>query len=291
MPEGPEIRRAADQLGRALCGRPALAVEFHVPALRRHGSDLTGQRIESVTPRSKALLIRFAGGATLYSHNQLYGRWYVRRTGAKPPTGRALRVLIRTASHTAMLYSATDIELLDDAGVANHPYLVKLGVELLDPATSRIVVRTQAQAAAFQRRSLASLLLDQGFYAGLGNYLRSEILYVARLRHADRLGTLDDAARVRLADTALDLTRQAYRTRGVTNDLQRVVALKQQGIGFVGYRHHVFGRDGAACWECGATVVRVDIAGRAIFFCPVCQGGDAGDAPVSAARTQPPRRY
>ena len=50
MPEGPEIRRAADQLDRALRGQQALAVEFHTGPLRRHGPRLTGQRIESVTP-------------------------------------------------------------------------------------------------------------------------------------------------------------------------------------------------------------------------------------------------
>ena len=290
MPEGPEIRRAADQHDRALRGQQALAVEFHTGPLRRHGPRLTGQRIESVTPRSKAMLIRFAGGATLYSHNQLYGRWCVLRAGAARPAGLALRVLIRTRTHTALLYSATDIELLDDAGVAAHPYLARLGVELLDPATTREAVRAQAHAAAFQRRSLASLLLDQGFYAGLGNYLRSEILYVARLRHDARLGSLDDSARVRLADAALDLTRQAYRTRGVTNELERVARLKREGLSFARYRHHVFDRAGHACWECGTLIVRTDVSGRGVYFCPACQGGSASPR-LAGQRARTARRY
>jgi len=290
MPEGPEIRRAADELDRALRGQRALAVEFHTPALRRHGPRLTGQRIESVTPRSKAMLIRFAGGATLYSHNQLYGRWCVLRAGHTPPVGLALRVLIRTRAHTALLFSATDIALLDDAGVAAHPYLNRLGVDLLDPGTTRALVRVQAQAGAFQRRSLASLLLDQGFYAGLGNYLRSEILYVARLRAGDRLGALDERTRERLADTALDLTRQAYRTRGVTNDLARVTRLKRAGVAFADYRHHVFDRAGSPCWDCGTLIVRTDVGGRGIYSCPSCQP-EASAVRAAARRAHRPRRY
>ena len=285
MPEGPEIRRAADELGRALVGRIAERVEFQLPRLAAHGPRFTGQRIVAVTPRAKAMLIRFSGGQTVYSHNQLYGRWQVTRSGRTPATGRALRLTIENDRHAARLYSATDIDVLDDAGLAVHPYLAKLGADLLDPQTTVPVARGIAATARFQRRSLAALLLDQGFYAGPGNYLRSEILYVARLRHERRLGSLTDAERERLADTALALTRQAYRSRGVTNDLERAAQLKASGLPFAAYRHHVFARDGKPCWRCGDEVVRTDVAGRGIYYGPTCQPG-----PRRVARARGTRR-
>ena len=271
MPEGPETRRAADQLARALTGQEAISVELHVPRLAHLGAGLSGQRILRVDARSKAMLIRFCDGRTLYSHNQLYGRWSVVRAGRDVTTRRALRVAIRTRTHAALLYSATEIELLDDAGVASHPYLSRLGVELLDPATvagDLVAVAGQARQAG---RTLAALLLDQGFYAGLGNYLRSEILYVARLRHDMKLRDLDADQRRLLAHTALALTRQAYRTRGVTNDAARVRELKARGLGFAAYRHRVFDREGLPCWECASMVARIDVAGRGIYYCPGCQ--------------------
>jgi endonuclease VIII len=285
VPEGPEIRRAADELGRALVGRVAGRVEFHLPRLESHGPRLSGQRIEAVTPRAKALLIRFSGGETLYSHNQLYGRWQVSKVERTPTTGRALRVLIANDRHVARLYSATDIELLDSRGIVAHPYLAGLGVDLLDPLTTAGAVRAVTSDARFQRRSLASLLLDQGFCAGLGNYLRSEILFVAGLRHEQRLGDLEPAAQQRLADVALALTRQAYRSRGVTNDLERAAALKAERLPFSAYRHHVFARDGEACWTCADTVRRTDVAGRGIYYCPTCQPG-----PSTATRGRGRRR-
>ena len=292
MPEGPEIRRAADELGRALVGRVAERVEFLLPRLAAHGARLTGQRIVAVTPRAKAMLIRFSGGQTLYSHNQLYGRWQVTRAGREPATARALRVAIANDRHVARLYSATDIDVLEDDGLAVHPYLAKLGVDLLDPLTTVETVRAAAAEPRFQRRSLAGLLLDQGFYAGLGNYLRSEILYVTGLRHEERLGSLTMAVRQRLADTALALTRQAYRTRGVTNDLERAAGLKARGVPFAAYRHHVFARDGEPCWACGETVLRTDVAGRGIYYCPTCQPGTAyGRASKKRARATRRREY
>jgi len=271
MPEGPEIRRAADRLGRVLTGQTPENVELLLPGLARHAAKIRGQRIVGVQPRSKALLIHFDGGHSLYSHNQLYGRWYVVRTGKIPRTGRSLRLAIHTRDHSALLYSASDIAVLSAAQLERHPYLSKLGPDLLDPETTLADLRAHVEDERFRRRSLASLLLDQAFLAGLGNYLRSEILYVAALPHDVTLGAIGAEARQRLADTAFALTRQAYRHRGVTNDLERAARLKAEGLRYGQYRHHVFAREGLGCWTCDTPIERVDLSGRAIFFCPLCQ--------------------
>jgi formamidopyrimidine-DNA glycosylase len=65
MPEGPEIRRAADKLKRVLAGQPALSVRFaadRFPALQASGKRLSGRLIESVEPQP---LIRLAGKLVL----------------------------------------------------------------------------------------------------------------------------------------------------------------------------------------------------------------------------------
>jgi endonuclease-8 len=272
MPEGPEIRRAADQVSRAVAGRRAEAVRFGLPALKRHERTLTGRRVEAVESRGKALLVHFEGGRSLYTHNQLYGRWVMVKPGRPPKTGRDLRLAIETRERWALLYSASDIELWRRDELDNHPYLARLGVELLDPGVKTADVLAQVRDPRFARRSLGALLLDQGFLAGLGNYLRSEVLYVAGLRADQKLADLDPAASQRLADAALRLTRQSYRTKGVTNDLERAAALKQEGLPFGRYRHHVFDREGEPCWTCGTTIVRTVAAGRSVFECPRCQG-------------------
>jgi endonuclease-8 len=271
MPEGPEILRAADRVAAAIVGRTALEVEFGLPRLRRHGAALSGQRVESVEARGKSLLLHFAGGTSVYTHNQLYGRWYTVKPGRPPRTSRALRLAIRTRDAWALLYSASDIEVLPRERIAEHPYIVRLGIELLAPGTTLPDVRTHLDEGRFQRRSLAALLLDQGFLAGVGNYLRSEILFRARLQPDTRLGELDPAQRDALARAALELTRQSYRTRGITNDLERARALRRAGLSFGRYRHHVFDREGECCWTCGNVVERRAVSGRAVFFCPGCQ--------------------
>jgi endonuclease-8 len=74
MPEGPEIRRAADQVSRAIAGRRAEAVRFGLPALRRHQRTLTGRRIEAVESRGKALAEALGvSERTLYRKLRAYG--------------------------------------------------------------------------------------------------------------------------------------------------------------------------------------------------------------------------
>ena len=87
MPEGPEIRRAADRIAKAIDGQRIAEVRFGLPRLQRFEDELTGVRVAGVETRGKALLIVFDQGLTLYSHNQLYGVWYLRRRGELPNTG------------------------------------------------------------------------------------------------------------------------------------------------------------------------------------------------------------
>ncbi|HEY3590099.1 MAG TPA: DNA-formamidopyrimidine glycosylase family protein, partial [Buttiauxella sp.] len=71
MPEGPEIRRAADKLEAAVLDKPLTDVWFAFPELKPFESTLIGQKVERVETRGKALLTHFSNGKTLYSHNQL----------------------------------------------------------------------------------------------------------------------------------------------------------------------------------------------------------------------------
>jgi endonuclease-8 len=262
MPEGPEIRLAAERVARVLEGRKIERAWFAFDRLKPWGRRLRGRSVHEVQPRGKALLVRFEGEVNLYSHNQLYGRWYVRKAGETPRTGRQLRVELRTAESSAMLYSASEIEVLRDTELASHPYLGRLGPDVLDPAVKPSDVLRRMEQQTFRRRGLGGLLLDQGFLGGVGNYLRSEILFVAGIDPSRRPADLEPSEKNAFARAALSVSRRAYRTRGITNDPAIVRRLREAGLPRRAYRHFVFGRDGAACHRCSAEVRKLRIAGR-----------------------------
>jgi len=274
MPEGPEIRREADAIHAALAGRPLSRVEYRVPGLAAKGRTLRGATVVRAYARGKAMLIEFDNGLTHYSHNQLYGRWQVMPATRDPERGRRIvRVILGNDDMLAVLYSATQIELLPTREVARHRFIAKLGPDVLDEATTVRQVAAQLAGARRARSTLGALLLDQTFLAGLGNYLRSDILFAARLTHDRRAGSLTAPERRRLARAILDVARRSYATQGITNTPSHVRKLTAEGVKRGALRFRAYGRAGRPCWDCGTRIRRVEANGRALFFCARCQPG------------------
>ncbi len=271
MPEGPEIRKAADEVEKAVKGRDILEVHFGLERLQGYEELLQGAVVTGVDTKGKAMLTRFSNGYTVYSHNQLYGKWIIRNVYNYPKTNRQLRFAIHNEKKSALLYSASDIEVLPDEEVALHPFIARAGPDILsEPVTPDMLVE-RLESKKFFRRKWSSLLLDQGFVAGIGNYLRSEILFTSGIspliRPADTL-----PERLQLAaEKTIELIEQSYRHKGITNDLGLAEKLKAEGKTRRQYRHWVFAREGQSCRLCGTPITKIQAASRRLYFCEECQ--------------------
>ena len=271
MPEGPEIRRAADRVARAIEGKVADQVFFAFEHLKPFESRLRGRRVVEVTTRGKGMMTRFDGEWSVFTHNQLYGRWYVMPTNRLPKTRRQLRFAVEAAGRRALLYSASEIEVLDARSEQQHPYLSRLGPDVLSQKPTAESLAARLMEPRFRRRQLGSVLLDQGFVAGLGNYLRAEILFEASVHPRRRALDCEDFERKILGDRILALTRRTYRTRGITLAPSRVAELKAAGASRRDYRFWVYGRGGEPCRICQRRLEVGVIGGRKCFWCPKCQ--------------------
>lgn len=273
MPEGPEIKRAANQIAAAIAGKEAAELFFAFDHLKPFESLLAGIRITAVEARAKAILIRFDNGLNIYSHNQLYGKWIIRKLHDYPETRRQLRLAIHNDRKSALLYSASEIEVLTDDEIITHPFLSKLGPDLLDEDTTIEQVRRRFSDKRFVRRKLASLLLDQKFLAGLGNYLRSEIMFIAGVMPNMRPSDCTADQLDRLARASIELTSRSFDSGGITNSPERVAQLKAAGKKRRDYRFMVFARGGQSCLVCRSQIQKDEAGGRRFYFCPQCQGG------------------
>lgn len=262
MPEGPEIRRAADALAAAVIDQPLTEVGFAFPQLKHYRDRLIGERIIAIEPRGKALLTHFSNGLTMYSHNQLYGVWKVVKAGEAPDTRRDLRVRLETAQRAILLYSASEITLGPREEIEQHPFLQRIGPDVLDMTLTVAAVEQRLLSPAFRRRQLGGMLLDQAFLAGLGNYLRAEILWQAELAPQHKPQDLEPDVLQRLAQTLLAVPRLSYQTRGRVDENRHHGAL---------FSFKVFHRSGEPCERCGAMIVRTQLSSRPFYWCPGCQ--------------------
>jgi endonuclease-8 len=272
MPEGPEIRLAADRIAKALVQKDITHIHFSFEHLRQFEKMLSSLTVTSVETRGKAMLTYFDDEWVIYSHNQLYGRWLIVNKGTVPDTNRQLRLAIETEYKAALLYSATDISVMRKPELSNHPFLARIGPDILSERPDIDAIVARLLSPAFSGRQLAALLLDQKFLAGLGTYLCAEILFFSQLNPKTKASKCTPAMLRKLASNILKITQQSYKTQGITNPPKLVDQLKSYGvIDKEGYRFSVYGRAGEACYQCGNSIERNKLGGRPIFHCPGCQ--------------------
>lgn len=271
MPEGPEIRRAADQVEKALLKGTVLDVYFAFDQLKGYESILKGANVKRVDTKGKAMLIRLDNGYTIYSHNQLYGKWYVRNAYNYPKNNRQLRLALHNDKKSALLYSASDIEVLRDEEVPLHPFIAKVGPDLLSEEVTAEQLKERFQSKAFSGKKWTSLLLDQSFIGGIGNYLRSEILFLAGIHPDLRPVDCSEEQLDRAAEATVTLVTQSYEHNGITNDLDLAMKLKEEGKTRREYRHWVFNREAQNCRIDGTEIQKMKAGSRRLYFCPTCQ--------------------
>ncbi len=228
-------------------------------------------RVESVQTFGKAMVTHFDHGLSVYSHNQLYGKWYTVRPDRDPRTNRQLRFAVRTEHRDALLYSASTIEVVAREAVHAHPFISRLGPDPLHDDVEVTTFSKRLRDPAHAGRQLATLLLEQSFAAGIGNYLRSEILFFAGVHPCAKPRELDGPTRRKLAKKIIEITRRAYSTGGITDDPRRAKRHKKAGQSRSVYRHAVFRRVKQPCRACGTTIADADFSSRRLFWCPRCQ--------------------
>jgi endonuclease-8 len=144
---------------------------------------------------------------------------------------------------------------------------------VLSPHVTDEILCDQLDSAKYRGRKAASLMLDQSAFAGLGNYLRSEILSVSGIHPDDRPRDLSRQDIVIWAHAIRTLGIRSCKTGGITVARSLEQAGKASGLPRSSWRHYVFNRVGKGCPNCGETIVRKRYGGRRLDFCQYCQQG------------------
>ena len=271
MPEGPEIRRAADRINKALVGSEILESDFYYERIKDKAKIIKDKNIIEVTTQGKAMLIRFVNGWSMYSHNQLYGRWTVNLKSTPIKSKRALRVIFKTNKHAVRLWSATDIELIKTSEECNLRFLKRIGPDVLKESCSIKLIEERLTSKSFQKKKASTLMLDQSFLAGLGNYLRSEILFDAKIHPDDRPFDLQKKKITLWAKSIKNISYLAYKSGGFTVSKSIAEANKANGEPSRAYKHAVFMRNNLECLNCSNLIERRWYGKRKLDYCPSCQ--------------------
>ena len=299
MPEGPEVRKFADALDAALTGRAIVSFEARTKEARKwlheNQERLRGRRVERVVSHGKHLLGYIEGDFFFHSHLMMWGRWQT----VGPNRGKRITVPEKDRRERARIVVEGAAAILLSAPIFNvgegNPYdkieiLATLGPDALP-------YRGRFDRKEFLRRllehkdeTIGAALLNQSIVAGLGNYLRAEVLFSCKLNPWLTVGELAQRNLNCLSITIPRLTRDAYE-RGATaadEDRKRMASdpslVYQPGREY-GTRHMVFRRTNLPCLRCGEKIRQLrqktiqnqddeEERTRIVYFCAKCQDAD-----------------
>jgi formamidopyrimidine-DNA glycosylase len=151
-----------------------------------------------------------------------------------------------------------------DSGAAAK-LLGRLGIEPFDAAFDGAHLH-----AALKRRRVAvkAALLGGEIVVGAGNIYACEALFEAGIDPRTRSDRISRPRADRLAVAIRSTLARAVELGGSTLRNYRDA---YGAAGAFQAKARVYGRAGAECVRCGATVRRIVQGGRATFFCPGCQ--------------------
>jgi formamidopyrimidine-DNA glycosylase len=304
MPEGPEVRRYATQLAAALENQPILSVSARTKGakafLLEQGDALEGRRVETIRSHGKHLYGVFEGGTGFHSHLMMWGRWILHPGTELVEVDRRERARITTASAIALLWSAPIFEMFQGDPYEQIENLATLGPDVLpyDGPFDAAQWKARLQLPENEEREIGAVLLDQRVNAGIGNYLRADMLFFCSIDPWKKIAELTGEEIECLAADMPRVAARAYAEKGVSVTAEmRERLLNDPALSYgneireYGARHAVFRRTNLPCLVCGGPikqkqqVVYRTLDGdlenepenekaRTIYFCPQCQGVD-----------------
>ncbi len=307
MPEGPEVRRHADALSVALNGKLIVSLSSRLRGakawLQEHPGVLNGRRIQSVRSHGKHVIGLIEGDFYFHSHLMMWGRWHIVPNDGPVAPDRRERARIEVADAIALLHSAPIFELGQGDPYDLVDNLRTLGPDILPYDSAGPFDKDEFLKRLLSPehlpRTIGAALLDQQISAGIGNYLRAEILFDCRLNPWMPVADLDADALDCLCRTIATLTQRAYQEGGRTvteeerDQMQHDPSLLYRPGSEWQARHWVFRRTNLPCVRC-RTIIRqqrqVTYADeenektRIIYFCPSCQNVPVEEKPKRRKR-------
>lgn len=278
MPELPEVETVRRGLLPALEGAVITDVVVRRRDMRRPVPEdfekrVEGQRVLSLSRRSKYILVLLESGEQIIIHLGMSGRIRIFEGNPEEPDKHD-HVEFITDSRKCIRYGDPRrfgfVDLVKVGEEAIYPPLVKLGPEPLDEAFNGAMLFERFKG---KTTSMKAALMDQRIIAGLGNIYVNEALYRSAILPTKQAGQLSLKKTKILAEVIKDVLLEAIEAGGSSLKDHR------QTDGELGYFQHsfqVYGREGEPCKLCAnnhksSRVKRIVQQGRSTFYCSSCQ--------------------
>ena len=274
MPELPEVTTISEDLRALAAGRKVVRAEIMGDDVSNAGVEgftqrLVGKTLRGTGRRGKIFTLDF-GDVVGLIHLVISGRVLRLPEWREPDrTNTAVIEFEGGDGEAPVVLTFAKLwlgyfDLYEPERVNDHPLISRLGP---DPFSEDFSV--EYLTGAFGRKaSIKGLLLDQSVVAGLGNIYVDEVLFAAGVHPTRKANTLSREEVRTIHAATRDILGRAIQLRGTTFDSYHDAF--GEGGKFQ-YQLKVFARAGEPCPVCSTQLLKLRVAGRGTYVCPICQ--------------------
>ena len=276
MPELPEVESLTRMVRSVLEGgrleeavflRQDLRAPIPIDAFR---DMLVGQVIESVSRRSKYMLLKSSKGCGVF-HLGMSGK-ILESNRAEPEAKHTHAIFtIKDVSGAVRYLHFVDprrfgrIDCLPVEALAEHALFHDLGPEPID---TQELGQHLFKISRGRKTAIKCFIMDARNVVGVGNIYASESLFRAGISPRRRAGVVTRVQYESLATAIKATLLDAIAAGGTTF---RDFKTPDGKPGYFAVSLNVYNRDGQPCRKCGRAVRLIRQSGRATYYCAFCQ--------------------
>lgn len=275
MPELPEVEVVRQGLARHLPGKTITSVRTDRKALRwpvpeellhKH---LPGATITAVKRRAKYLLIELDNDSLLIIHLGMTGKLGL--FDAQLPDmvhdhvfwklgdGSELRLNDVRRFGSIALLKPSEVEGIEDN------FFRTTGPEPFDPTFTGDYLRSLAHG---RNKPVKNFIMDSRVVAGVGNIYANESLFISGIRPTRAIGRISRLRWQRLVKNIRIVLKEAIACGGST--ISDFFGTNGES-GYFQVNFKVYGKAGQGCVQCATEIRKIQLGGRASFYCHQCQ--------------------
>tara|TARA_B100000282_G_scaffold21415_1_gene14207 strand:- start:736 stop:1542 length:807 start_codon:yes stop_codon:yes gene_type:complete len=217
MPEGPEVKRNTDFLNKQLSGKFISEIKILSGRYQKHGSfdgyeKMTKKMlvISEVCCKGKFIYFKFQDGSSLWCTLGMSAAWQKKET-------KHSRFHIKTNYGNEVYFN--DIRNFGTLKYVESEKELNDKLNTLGPDVLSSYVDTELFKSRLDKKpkwSIAKALMNQTVVSGIGNYLKAEILYAAKISPHRLCKDLTIEEIKLISEKSFEITNASYQSGGAT---------------------------------------------------------------------------